>query len=646
MLVISQSFKTAQPKSNQCSQNTHKRLRLTQDSIASPTYPIVNRLETNFKYQLKLQKGWAIFSTCQLGVVLHRLDSKNIEFAFRSWQSFIEMQPMLPNNAKLDPLLLAALFGSDNLGILIADISGRIYSVGLGETARVSAKGLVYDLQSPIVGMLAIAFSQDQSEEFAPKHLTRANTVIIVGRNSIAIIDLDLVTLSRRVRQIFTTSVTINSAVGMHEGLVVSVDDGSLACITWKTLYLKCHKQQFDLDKSDIGNGWFKLTLDQNRNQIIALNSDGRCAEIAWNCLQTSLYESFESHIERLLRDFEPLSATQNQLTIQSQDLTRKLKGLDKPRTIFEHFRKITLDRTKESDPPIFKCLVVPVISAGRACVQVEIRVVKSIHLNHGWNVNIVFCVESEIASKYNIVLPMTSVLIPVGMFLLENPWTMVAELPATVFPLAVSVNISYTDPNVDIGEEPLYASLCLDETQLDIFSFAIHADHPPTGFISFHSGDAISSNASCYNSLSKRVEQIVMDSRSLFTLSSHTCISDLALSNTIRMVNFQTCIADDIDDKTFAESMLLAMLKWLVGNSGVCKDAATLVRDQWKAEILVPPFIHACKILLTCTVDNEMRRGLNTSVRLECQDESTVAMVARSIALAAKHVLSATLIQ
>ncbi|KAK5672076.1 hypothetical protein QVD99_001888 [Batrachochytrium dendrobatidis] len=84
-----QSFKTAQPKSNQCSQNTHKRLRLTQDSIASPTYPIVNRLETNFKYQLKLQKGWAIFSTCQLGVVLHRLDSKNIEFAFRSWQSFM-----------------------------------------------------------------------------------------------------------------------------------------------------------------------------------------------------------------------------------------------------------------------------------------------------------------------------------------------------------------------------------------------------------------------------------------------------------------------------------------------------------------------------------------------------------------------------
>ncbi|EGF83789.1 hypothetical protein BATDEDRAFT_21266 [Batrachochytrium dendrobatidis JAM81] len=483
-----QSFKTAQPKSNQCSQNTHKRLRLTQDSIASPTYPIVNRLETNFKYQLKLQKGWAIFST------------------YNS-----EMQPMLPNNAKLDPLLLAALFGSDNLGILIADISGRIYSVGLGETARVSAKGLVYDLQSPIVGMLAIAFSQDQSEEFTPKHLTRANTVIIVGRNSIAIIDLDLVTLSRRVRQIFATSVTIHSAVGMHEGLVVSVDDGSLACITWKTLYLKCHKQQFDLDKSDIGNGWFKLTLDQNRNQIIALNSDGRCAEIAWNCLQTSLYESFESHIERLLRDFEPLSATQNQLTIQSQDLTRKLKGLDKPRTIFEHFRKITLDRTKESDPPIFKCLVVPVISAGRACVQVEIRVVKSIHLNHGWNVNIVFCVESEIASKYNIVLPMSSVLIPVGMFLLENPWTMVAELPATVFPLAVSVNISYTDPNVDIGEEPLYASLCLDETQLDIFSFAIHADHPPTGFISFHSGDAISSNASCYNSLSKRVEQADM---------------------------------------------------------------------------------------------------------------------------------------
>ncbi|KAH6583516.1 hypothetical protein BASA50_001487 [Batrachochytrium salamandrivorans] len=553
---------------------------------------------------------------------------------------------------------MSALAGDLRSAIFVGYASGKVYSAGLGNLGTIIPNGLFYDMQCPVISILAMTVPNKK-----PQTGSQANTIAIVGADSILVVDVDQTGLCARFLRMSLSS-TVYSAIAIDSGLVFSFDNGCLACVSWAKLQTLENGGNLLLDKSGLDSGWFKLwngmTSDvlRSSNCFLALNIDGRCAEIHWEQLSSIRVTPIEVQIKRLLCDLESLDNQRTKLVLHSQDISRRLTDLERPRVVLDFLRKSASLRTKETDKPVFECTLSPTINAGRACIQVTLGAVRSLRLDSGWMVVLSFQINSESASRNNVMLNTFTVSIPINSFQKDTPWSTIVALPVNLFPLCVTASLSYVDTRVDVGDEPLYISLLLHEQNIDIFAYALPSSALPTPFVSFDLPTEASRNGASPYRIEERVTEILDSVRNPCPKENQWSIESVTATD--YNVEFGIQVPVDQDIHTFTQAMLLTMLSWLVAMNHVCHGASLFMADTWTANVILPPFNQVCRIHLACKFeetstddsskdkDNECLpavvdpRAGKVQIWLQCSTKETVEMAAHAAATAAREVLEA----
>ncbi|KAJ1330733.1 hypothetical protein BSLG_009185 [Batrachochytrium salamandrivorans] len=488
-------------------------------------------------------------------------------------------------SASVDSLLMSALAGDLRSAIFVGYASGKVYSAGLGNLGTIIPNGLFYDMQCPVISILAMTVPNKK-----PQTGSQANTIAIVGADSILVVDVDQTGLCARFLRMSLSS-TVYSAIAIDSGLVFSFDNGCLACVSWAKLQTLENGGNLLLDKSGLDSGWFKLwngmTSDvlRSSNCFLALNIDGRCAEIHWEQLSSIRVTPIEVQIKRLLCDLESLDNQRTKLVLHSQ-------------------------------------------------------------------------INSESASRNNVMLNTFTVSIPINSFQKDTPWSTIVALPVNLFPLCVTASLSYVDTRVDVGDEPLYISLLLHEQNIDIFAYALPSSALPTPFVSFDLPIEASRNGASPYRIEERVTEILDSVRNPCPKENQWSIESVTATD--YNVEFGIQVPVDQDIHTFTQAMLLTMLSWLVAMNHVCHDASLFMADTWTANVILPPFNQVCRIHLACKFeetstddsskdkDNECLpavvdpRAGKVQIWLQCSTKETVEMAAHAAATAAREVLEA----
>ncbi|KAH6575160.1 hypothetical protein BASA62_002077 [Batrachochytrium salamandrivorans] len=490
---------------------------------------------------------------------------------------------------------MSALAGDLRSAIFVGYASGKVYSAGLGNLGTIIPNGLFYDMQCPVISILAMTVPNKK-----PQTGSQANTIAIVGADSILVVDVDQTGLCARFLRMSLSS-TVYSAIAIDSGLVFSFDNGCLACVSWAKLQTLENGGNLLLDKSGLDSGWFKLwngmTSDvlRSSNCFLALNIDGRCAEIHWEQLSSIRVTPIEVQIKRLLCDLESLDNQRTKLVLHSQDISRRLTDLERPRVVLDFLRKSASLRTKETDKPVFECTLSPTINAGRACIQVTLGAVRSLRLDSGWMVVLSFQINSESASRNN---------------------------------------------------------------NIDIFAYALPSSALPTPFVSFDLPTEASRNGASPYRIEERVTEILDSVRNPCPKENQWSIESVTATD--YNVEFGIQVPVDQDIHTFTQAMLLTMLSWLVAMNHVCHGASLFMADTWTANVILPPFNQVCRIHLACKFeetstddsskdkDNECLpavvdpRAGKVQIWLQCSTKETVEMAAHAAATAAREVLEA----
>ncbi|KAI8927797.1 hypothetical protein BC831DRAFT_156076 [Entophlyctis helioformis] len=387
------------------------------------------------------------------------------------------------------------------------------------------------------------------------------------------------------------------------------------------------------------GDGWFKVlpAPGTDTDAVLSLSLDGRCDSVS---IPTDQHDvpctsgQIMNNIQSLLKAYEPLDAQRTDLQKQTKSLAKALSALDKPRALLERLRKLSLQRSSPSDPPVFTCLLEPAAIGGRPCVVASVTLRTTLVFDAGWIMSMAFeptTAESGMTSRSVVSVPLHA--------LYEGiPWTWTAGLPTLSLPMTVVLSLGYapSDASVPLSIPAGQAtSTPLHQSRFDMFAFVMPAiDGPQPQPHAAHQAHrmSIQTGPAGLDADPADTPPHAFDAEATHRparLQPVTSSVDLLLPVMAGMT------ADEM-----YPSILIALLDSLVVHERLDESgdrlAKRLLWDATHAVFWLPPFEHRCSVRLTCQSGEASAHELRIQITVECAHADTAHCVASLLQKAA----------